>query len=756
MQPRFLGRALQDEGYGPRESYASSGNSVPIGDDAQSSVYGLNPGQQRDTAYYSLNYRDDPHDSDFARSTPELSGANKANSPYLSEKRAAYGAPRARSRRRMFIIAGLIAAAVIVIAVVVAIYFAVIKPHHNNNDSASGGTSKGDTGTATSSGASPSASTKPVALVVTGADGSTVTKDDGSTFVYKNPYGGYWYWDPTDPLNNGARAQSWSPALNETFNYGVDVIRGVNLGGWLVTEPVRTDRLFISAPALYEPYVNSTPIAVDEWTLSQNMAADTANGGLKQMENHYATFITEEDFAQIAAAGLNWVRIPIAWWAIETRDNEPFLPKTSWTYFLKAIQWARKYGIRINLDLHSLPGSQNGWNHSGRLGTINMLNGPMGLANAQRSLDYIRILAEFISQPEYSDVVAMFGVTNEPQAPTFGQENLARYYLQAYNIVRKASGVGAGPFISFHEGFRGLNNWVGYFVNSDRTSLDIHPYICFGGQSSAGYDTRANTPCSSWGAAQNASMAAFGLTTAGEFSNAINDCGLYVNGVTDGTRYEGTYATDGPWPRQGSCTPWTDYTTWTPAMKQDIMNFALASMDALQNYFFWTWKIGNSSVTGKVESPAWSYQLGLEEGWMPKDPRKASGTCGNSSPFQPPLQSWQLGGQGADQIPAAFSSSYAWPPTTIANAGSATLLPTYTQTGPIPTLAAPTFTSASAVNVGNGWANTADNSGIAVAIPTCSYLDPWVGAADPPSPLCGGPAAKRAPVPTPIITPAPS
>ena len=95
-------------------------------------------------------------------------------------------------------------------------------------------------------------------------------------------------------------------------------------------------------------------------------------------------------------------------------------------YFLKAIQWARKYGIRINLDLHALPGSQNGWNHSGRLGTINFLNGPMGIANAQRALDYIRVIAEFISQPEYSDVVAMFGVTNEPLAPIFGQENLAR------------------------------------------------------------------------------------------------------------------------------------------------------------------------------------------------------------------------------------------------------------------------------------------------------------------------------------------
>ena len=33
---------------------------------------------------------------------------------------------------------------------------------------------------------------------------------------------------------------------------------------------------------------------------------------------------------EIAAAGLNFVRIPIGWWAIETRGDEPYLPKVSW------------------------------------------------------------------------------------------------------------------------------------------------------------------------------------------------------------------------------------------------------------------------------------------------------------------------------------------------------------------------------------------------------------------------------------------
>jgi len=57
-------------------------------------------------------------------------------------------------------------------------------------------------------------------------------------------------------------------------------------------------------PALYEEYQNATPPATDEYSLSQAMGADLPT----KMEEHYKTFITEQDFADIAGAGLNWVR----------------------------------------------------------------------------------------------------------------------------------------------------------------------------------------------------------------------------------------------------------------------------------------------------------------------------------------------------------------------------------------------------------------------------------------------------------------
>lgn len=66
------------------------------------------------------------------------------------------------------------------------------------------------------------------------------------------------------------------------------LIRGnsfsVNLGGWFVLEPFIT-------PTLFQKY---QPTAVDEWTISTAMAADTANGGLSQLENHYKTFIVSD------------------------------------------------------------------------------------------------------------------------------------------------------------------------------------------------------------------------------------------------------------------------------------------------------------------------------------------------------------------------------------------------------------------------------------------------------------------------------
>ncbi|KAJ7711488.1 exo-beta-1,3-glucanase [Mycena metata] len=576
---------------------------------------------------------------------------------------------------------------------------------------------------ASSTSTSPSSGVSNNSRPTSGTSGSLITMDDGATFTYTNDFGGDWAADPKSPFGAGGKAQSWSKRIgSDQWDWGTDVARGVNLGGWLVTEPFIT-------PALYEKYVNKSSVAiVDEWTLSIAMGANLAS----EMEDHYKTFI----------ASLNWVRIPIGFWAIEAINDEPFLVGTSWTYFLKAqvlpsgskrclhthrIQWARKYGIRIFMDLHALPGSQNGWNHSGKAGTINLqvpdtmvssgaaAHGVMGIANAQRTLTYLRILTEFASQDQYRDVVCVIGIVNEILWSAIGQVAVQSFYYGAYEAIRTATGVGSGkgPYMAIHEAFQGPAIWEGFLAGADRVALDQHPYLAFTYDYVSTLDQMAAKPCA-WAIATNQSSKAFGVTLGGEFSGAINDCGLWLNGIG---------STPGA-PDCGVIDNWASYNaTLTATLKQ----VTLATMDALQNFFFWTWKIGNSTVLGTSSSPLWHYQLGLEKGWIPKDPREAIGHCasvlGSSQIFDGTLPA-SATGAGPTSIDAAQTSLHTFPPTTLSPSYSGTqvgLLPTYTATGKVKTLPAPTFSAAPTAAVGNGWNNSADTALAYVPVAGCTY-----------------------------------
>ncbi len=66
-----------------------------------------------------------------------------------------------------------------------------------------------------------------------------------------------------------------------------------------------------------------------------------------------------------------------------------------------------------------------GYNHSGKGGQVNFLHGVMGLANAQRTFNYIRIITEFISQPEYQLLIPIFGVVNEPLVGVIGMPTVS-------------------------------------------------------------------------------------------------------------------------------------------------------------------------------------------------------------------------------------------------------------------------------------------------------------------------------------------
>ncbi len=348
------------------------------------------------------------------------------NSSPLANKESGYLTDPRPAKRPFYKTLWFWIAAIIIVAaaVVLPVYFVVIRPKHDSK------TSSGSVATGSSNSTGTTTTGSSQALVQFGGDGSTVTKEDGTTFVYNNSFGGYCEYmvltpcypifaseglrrrkmrplaqvpngtrskrsfdrqvvpsiiysirftrhmsscrfcgttcasgplsgltgavcrpvstrlilnretstnpftygigvsNAENPYDNSARPNSWTPPLNQSWRWGEDRINGVNLGGLFVPEP------FI-VPELFE----TNPGAVDEWTLSTILAG---KGQLQEvLENHYYTFITEEDIAQIAGAGLNWIRVPIPFWAIETWQDvgvdgsgqtvaEPFLARVCW------------------------------------------------------------------------------------------------------------------------------------------------------------------------------------------------------------------------------------------------------------------------------------------------------------------------------------------------------------------------------------------------------------------------------------------
>ncbi|WVR07519.1 hypothetical protein IAU60_004561 [Kwoniella sp. DSM 27419] len=370
-------------------------------------------------------------------------------------------------------------------------------------------------------------------------------------------------------------------AINPGFPYGQEKIRGVNLGGvsvastssaddqWLVLEPFIT-------PSLFEKTGNDA--IVDEYTFGWMQDKATAQAALV---DHWNTWITEDDFAQIAAAGLNHVRIPIGYWAYDVSDGEPYLQGQA-EYLDKAIGWARKHGIKVMVDLHGAPGSQNGYDNSGHRGD----------ANCDQML-----------------------------------QTTKQYWKDAYGAARypNVDSSKSGLELVIHDAFQNLSTYQGFMTEPDYEGvfIDTHHYQIFNDDYMTwNYDRHIQGVCD-MAAMYKASPNSL---VVGEWTVASTDCAKYLNGRGIGTRYEGSYPGS---TSHGTCSDKSsDASKFSDEYKDFLRKFYDVQTQVYEangeGYFYWTWK---------TESAAdWSYQTGLSEGWIPQDPtdhkHSLSSLCG--------------------------------------------------------------------------------------------------------------------------------
>jgi glucan 1,3-beta-glucosidase len=435
-----------------------------------------------------------------------------------------------------------------------------------------------------------------------------------------------------------------------------EVIRGVNLGGWLVLEPWIVPSLFYQFQGLDFP-------AIDEKTFCKVLGTVEAK---RQLEAFRSAWVTEDDFRKFKEVGLNAVRIPYGYWS--WGDQSDFCHNISSIHFLdQAVNWAGKHGIRVLLDLHGVKESQNGFDNSGesfRRPWSKKWHGNEKAAwdaaawTQEPSAAITRgVLAKTVARYRNRSHVSMFGLINEPNgywteeckygSCPLDEDILTRYYEQAYAQTKEAIGsdmvarVSPVLDVSFRPKiWQSLRDKSKGWLKAGRwgAMMDSHKYFGFSLLGSfypqiyflrtAGCHWREELE---W--QHNEQLP----TIVGEWSLAPTDCMTWLNGYGLGSVWNPQSAcsyvpcpeTFGSFPKgqrvaglEGSGAP-VGYCPVDPlhaprgrlSFDEFYMRFTRYLMkghERSRGWFFWNFKC-------EINDPRWCFLAAYDRGWFPKN-----------------------------------------------------------------------------------------------------------------------------------------
>ncbi len=252
-------------------------------------------------------------------------------------------------------------------------------------------------------------------------------------------------------------------------------LKGVNLGNWLVLEKWMDPSLFEGTDA------------EDETELVHKLSKPECES---LYQRHRSTFITEEDFKALKQMGVDAVRIPVPHFIFG--DYPPFLGCID--VLDRAFEWALAYGLVILIDLHTIPGGQNGFDNSGLSGVCLWHTQPESQAFALSVLKRLAL--------RYRDHAALYGIEilNEPVSSliwkvlnvpktypavdaTLGEKSypapvafVEDFYNHAYRLLRQV--LKPESVIVFHDNFRPWG-WKKFFKRHayENVVLDMHLYL---------------------------------------------------------------------------------------------------------------------------------------------------------------------------------------------------------------------------------------------------------------------------------------
>ncbi|GHJ84828.1 hypothetical protein NliqN6_1230 [Naganishia liquefaciens] len=396
-----------------------------------------------------------------------------------------------------------------------------------------------------------------------------------------------WY---TEPGSN-------SPA----FSTG-EKVRGVNLGNWFILENWMEPSLFGTSGL--PGYDNETQV-MDEWSFCSILGKTRC---AEVLEEHWNTWITEDDFKRMADYGLNTVRIPIPYWVYNVTEDEPYITQKQIPYLQKALNWSSLYGMDVMMDLHAVPGSQSSYQvHTGYYAQESFHTDP---ANIDRALDALAKFVDEFTQDKYDGVVKAWELVNEPWIEAYQANNipwdfLADFMDRAYKTVREHENVIPGNNISMvvvHDAFQPLENWKYWFHESRGADwvnygLDRHSYFAWPPYSEYQNYDRIVSACSmknSLAAAQEWIPTFIGEQSLGVGTFCVNYKDCFNSTSQDLMADVISGSTD------------ADYNNFYRALWESQYH----AYNHGAGFIFWNWK---------AISPVWSYEQSVTQNWIPVD-----------------------------------------------------------------------------------------------------------------------------------------
>ncbi|MDR1386528.1 MAG: glycoside hydrolase family 5 protein [Propionibacteriaceae bacterium] len=232
------------------------------------------------------------------------------------------------------------------------------------------------------------------------------------------------------------------------------LMRGVNLGNWLLPEGY----MWLFGPQAASP--RQIEGLVERLT-GPDWAAEF-------WVRYRDVFIAEADIARIAACGFDHVRLPLNARVLQDRHGRPI--EAGHALVDRLIEWCRRWGLRVLLDLHGAPGGQTG---------TNIDDSPNGLPElfldpAQQDLT-ARLWHDLAARHADEPTVLGYDLLNEP-LPNQWQDrhdDLRACYRRLTATIRAVD----QNHLLMYEGSHWATNWTVFDeVWDDNSALQFHKY----------------------------------------------------------------------------------------------------------------------------------------------------------------------------------------------------------------------------------------------------------------------------------------